>query len=163
MTPQPTRRVLFPGTFDPATNGHCDVIRRSAALFAEVVVGVGSNVEKQCLLPAEQRAEILSRVLAGLPNVRVEVFTGLTVDFARRLQADAIVRGLRNSADLHQEFQMALTNRTVAGLETIFIMTSPEHAFISSSLIRQIARHGGDISAMVPPEALEPIRRSCQS
>jgi pantetheine-phosphate adenylyltransferase len=161
MTTKATRRVLFPGTFDPVTNGHRDVIQRSAALFGEVVVGVGSNPEKKCLLPAELRAEILSRVLAELPNVRVEIFAGLTVDFARRLQADAIVRGLRNSADLHQEFQMALTNRTVADIETIFIMTSPEHAFISSSLIRQIARNGGDISAMVPAEAVEPIRRAC--
>ena len=111
----------------------------------ELVVGVGENPEKGSLLRAPERLEIVRQAVAGIPNVRVEPFSGLTVDFARKLKAAAILRGLRNTADLHFEFQLALTNRVVAGVETVFIMTSPELAFTSSSLIKQIARMGGDV------------------
>ncbi len=151
--------AVFPGSFDPITHGHVDVIHRGAELFDELIVAVGENPEKEPFLDQQERAEIIRQVVADLPAVRVETFTGLTADFARRVDATAIVRGIRNSSDLHFEVQVALTNRMVAGVETVFLVTSPEHAFTSSSLIRQIAQMGGDISAMVPQAALERIRR----
>ena len=154
MNGPPSRLAVFPGTFDPVTNGHLDIIRRGARLFDVLVVGVGNNPEKASLLGHPQRAEILREVLADLPNVRVEMFDGLTVDFARRVGACAIVRGIRSFSDLHFEYQVALTNRLAAGVETVFIVPAPEHAFTSSTLIKQMARMGGDVSAMVPPQVL---------
>jgi len=148
------RLAVFPGTFDPITNGHVDVIGRGARLFDELVVAVGENPEKPALMDQADRVAIIREVTAEMPNVRVEAFEGLTVDMARKLGADAILRGIRNTTDLHFEFQLALTNRVVAGVETVFIMTSTEFAFTSSSLIRQIAAMGGDISALVPPQVL---------
>ncbi len=158
MSEPKTTKILFPGTFDPLTNGHLDVIRRGAKLFDEVVIGVGENPAKQSMLGLDQRVDIIAQVVADMPNVSVETYQGLTVDFAGKIGATAILRGIRNNADLHSETQMALTNRTAAGIETIFVVTAPQHAFISSSLIRQIARMGGDISAMVPEVVAENIR-----
>ena len=162
MTEHEIRLGVFPGTFDPITNGHLDVIRRGARLFDELVVAVGQNPEKAAMLGQDERATIIREVVADLPNVRVETFSGLTVDFARRLKAAAILRGIRNSSDLQFEFQVALTNRVVAGVETIFIMTGTEYAFTSSSLIRQIAQMGGDVSALVPPQVLPHIQAHCR-
>ncbi len=162
MTKTNTRLGVFPGTFDPITNGHLDVIRRGAKLFDGLIVAVGENPEKAAMLKQEERAEIIREVVADIPNVRVEVFSGLTVDFARKVGAAAMLRGIRNSSDLQYEFQIALTNRVVAGVETVFIMTSTEYAFTSSSLIRQIARMGGDVSAMVPPQVLPHIQARCR-
>jgi len=154
-----TRRLaIFPGTFDPITNGHVDVIGRGAVLFDELIVAVGENPQKQSLLKRDQRVGIIRRIVSPWPNVRVETFEGLTADFARAAGAHAILRGIRNTSDLHYEFQLALTNRVVAGVETVFIMTNPQYAFTSSSLIRQIAQMGGDVSALVPPEVLEALR-----
>ncbi len=153
-------KILFPGTFDPITNGHLDVINRAAGLFDELVIGVGENPSKSSMLPQDQRVGIIRQIVAEMGNVRVETYQGLTVDFARKIGATAILRGIRNNADLHLEIQMALTNRATAGIETIFVVTGPEHAFISSSLIRQIARMGGDISAMVPPPVQAHIRKT---
>ncbi len=148
------RIAVFPGTFDPITLGHLDVIRRGAKLFDELVIAVGRNPEKSSLLPPERRVEIIRQAVEGLKRVRVQSFEGLTVDFARRVGASAILRGIRNSSDLQYEFQVALTNRVVAGVETVFVMTSPQYAFTSSSLIRQIASQGGDVSALVPEGVL---------
>ncbi len=161
MTDRPPRLGLFPGTFDPITNGHLDIIRRGRGLFDQLVVAVGDNPEKHSLLNADERAAIIREVVADMDNVRVEIFTGLTVDLARRLGATAILRGLRNTTDLHFEFQVALTNRVVAGIETVFVITASEWAFTSSSLIRQIARMGGDVSAMVPPQVLPHLQSRC--
>jgi len=158
MTDHKKQLVIFPGTFDPVTNGHLDVIRRGAELFDELVVAVGDNPEKGSLLSQDQRVEMVRRAAAAMPNVRVESYKGLTVDFARKVGASAILRGIRNTADLHFEFQVALTNRVAAGVETVFIMTNPQYAFTSSSLIKQIAQMGGDISAFVPPETVQQIR-----
>jgi len=156
MTGQDNNRsvVVFPGTFDPITNGHLDVIGRGAKLFDELIVAVGVNPDKQTLLDTNERVEIIRQVVSSMPNVRVESFTGLTGDFAVKSGAKALLRGIRSTADLHSEFQLALTNRAVASIETIFIVTSPELGFISSSLIKQIAQLGGDVSTMVPPEVL---------
>lgn len=158
MSKRPPRLGLFPGTFDPITNGHLDIIRRGRCLFDELVVAVGDNPEKHSLLEAKERAAIIREVVADMDNVRVEIFQGLTVDLARRLGATAIIRGLRNTTDLHFEFQVALTNRVVTGIETIFVITDTQWAFTSSSLIRQIARMGGDVSAMVPPQVVPHLR-----
>jgi len=157
--PEHERRIaVFPGTFDPLTNGHLDVIQRGRKLFDELIVAVGQNPEKKSLFTQQERAEIIRKVVGKYPNVRVETFRGLTVDYARRVGAAALLRGIRNSSDLQMEFQVALTNRVVAGVETIFIMTSTEYAFTSSSLIKQIASMNGDVSALVPKEILEAMR-----
>ena len=151
--------VVFPGTFDPITNGHLDVIRRGAGLFDELVIAVGVNPDKKSLLDRNERVEIIRQVVSSMANVRVESFTGLTGDFAGKIGATALLRGIRSTSDLQSEFQLALTNRAVAEIETIFIVTSPELGFISSSLIKQIAQLGGDISTMVPPEVLCHIKK----
>ncbi len=152
------RIALFPGTFDPITNGHVDVIRRGVKLFEELIVGVGENPEKSSMLAQAERVEIIREVLAEAIGsdapVRVEPFTGLTVDFAARVGAMVILRGIRNLSDLQFEFQVGLTNRVVADIETVFIMTNPQYAFTSSSLIKQIASQGGDVSALVPAQVL---------
>ncbi|MBN1554125.1 MAG: pantetheine-phosphate adenylyltransferase [Phycisphaerae bacterium] len=156
---QRCRVAVFPGTFDPVTNGHLDVIQRGVKLFDELIVAVGENPEKHAMLSQAQRVDILREVTADLPAVRVEPYEGLTVDFARSVGAAAILRGIRNSSDLQFEFQTALTNRVVADVETVFIMTSTQYAFTSSSLIRQVAAMGGDVSALVPPEVLGHIKK----
>jgi len=144
------RTAVFPGTFDPITNGHLDIIQRGMRLFDELIVAVGCNPDKQTLFSQQERAEMIRKLTAGFANVRVECFKGLTVDYARKVGAETMLRGIRNSSDLQFEFQVALTNRVVAGVETLFVMTSPEYAFSSSSLIKQIAAMGGDVSALVP-------------
>jgi len=155
------RLAVFPGTFDPITNGHVDVIERASRLFDELVVAVGDNPAKGAMLDQPVRVEIVEKVVASLPNVRVQAYDGLTIDLVARLGAAAILRGIRSSVDLYGELQMAETNRTAGGVETVFIATSARYALISSSLIRQIARGGGDVSAMVPHEALPYIRKCC--
>lgn len=158
MAQSKSRTALFPGTFDPITNGHLDVIKRAAKLFDQVVVGVGQNPEKDSLLDQQRREQIVREVVAGIPNVRVEIYSGLTVQFVLKLQADVIVRGLRNAIDVGFELRMAMTNRAATGIETVFIIPGADCAFISSSLIRQIARGGGDVSAMVPPQAIAGLK-----
>ena len=154
------RRVaIFPGSFDPITNGHLDVIQRGTGLFDELIVAVGDNPDKTTLLDHDLRVRLVRQVVAELDNVRVDRFDGLTVDFATSVGAAAILRGLRNISDLQREFQIALTNRAVAGVETVFIMTSSEYAFTSSSLIKQIALLGGDVSTLVPKPVLEHLRK----
>lgn len=152
------RIAVFPGTFDPITNGHLDVIQRGRKLFDELIIAVGDNPEKKALFTQAERAGTIRTLVADCPDVRVETFGGLTVDFAKQVGAGAILRGIRNSSDLQFEFQIALTNRAVAGVETVFIMTSTEFAFTSSSLIKQIAAMGGDVSKLVPPEVVRAMR-----
>lgn len=154
MSDNEQRLAIFPGTFDPLTNGHVDIIQRGAGLFDRLIVAVGENPTKETMLPPGRRAGIISEVIRDWPNVSVRTYTGLTVDFARGVGARYILRGIRNSSDLQFEYSLALTNRVVAGIETVFVIPSTEHAFTSSSLIRQVARMGGDVSAMVPPEVL---------
>ncbi|MCK5114796.1 MAG: pantetheine-phosphate adenylyltransferase [Phycisphaerae bacterium] len=159
MSKTQKRIAVFPGTFDPITNGHLDVIKRGVNLFDELIVAVGDNPDKSILLNHEERVDIIAETLSDIPHARVESFTGLTVDYAKAVGATAILRGIRNSSDLQYEFQVALTNRVVAGIETVFIMTSTEYAFTSSNLIKQIASMGGDVSALVPPQVLGHIKR----
>ncbi|MCK4625821.1 MAG: pantetheine-phosphate adenylyltransferase [Phycisphaerae bacterium] len=158
MAKHQKRVVVFPGTFDPITNGHLDVIQRGRKLFDELIVAVGTNPEKKTLFDSDERVELIRKVLVDFPDVRVEAFDGLTVDFAGKIGAEAILRGIRNSSDLQFEFQVALTNRVVAGVETVFIMTNPDFAFTSSSLIKQIASMGGDVSALIPSPVIDAIQ-----
>lgn len=150
--------VVFPGAFDPLTNGHLDVIRRGAAIFDELIVAVGENPEKKTLLSQQVRVEIIREATADLANVSVSTYEGLTVNFVKSVAATAILRAIRDLSDLHKEFQLAMTNRVVAGVETIFLMTSSEHAFTSSTLVKQIAQMGGDVSALVPRQVLDHIK-----
>ncbi len=146
--------VVYPGTFDPIHNGHVDVIRRARAVFDGVVVGVAQESTKQPLFSLEERVELVRRSVAELDGVKVEGFEGLTVEFARRWGAAAIVKGLR-TGDLEYELRMAHVNRRLAPqVETLFLPTSPEYGFVSSTLIKEIARLGGSVEGLVP----EPVR-----
>lgn len=143
-------RAIFPGSFDPITNGHMDVVRRGMKLFDELIIAVGrSPIKNQLFKPAE-RVEMIAELIEGLPGVSVESFEGLTVEYAARRQASVILRGLRSLTDVQYEFQLAMTNRAVAGIETVFIMTSEQYGFTSSTLIREIASLGGDLSNLIP-------------
>lgn len=143
--------AVYPGSFDPATNGHLDIIRRGAGAFGRLVVAVGVNGGKNPLFTAEERVELLREACADLPNVTVTTFDGLLVKFARAQGAKVILKGLRAVSDFEYEFQMALANHRLApDVETVFMMTSAEHLYLSSSLVKEIARLEGDISAFVP-------------
>ena len=143
--------ALCPGSFDPVTNGHLDIIERTARHFDDVIVAVIRNPQKtQSLFTLEERQEMLSSELGHLKNVRIEFFKGLLVDFARDHGVNAIVKGLRAVSDFDQELQMAQMNQRLSGIDTFFLSTSPQHSFLSSSLVREVARFGGDVSGMVP-------------
>ena len=143
-------RALFPGSFDPITNGHLDVVRRGIRLFDELIIAVGRSPIKNQLFTPEERVEMIRELIADMPRVIVESFEGLTVEYAARREADVILRGLRSLTDVQYEFQLAMTNRAVAGIETIFIMTSEQYGFTSSTLIREVASLGGDLSNLIP-------------
>lgn len=144
--------AMYPGTFDPITRGHEDIIRRCAKLFDNVVVAVASSPGKQPLLKLDERVALVEVVLAGLDNVTVTGYSGLTVDFAREHELGAIVRGLRAVSDFEFEFQLATMNRHLSdAIETVFLTPTEQYNFVSSSLVREIAEHGGDISKFVHP------------
>ena len=143
-------RAIFPGSFDPITNGHLDVVKRGMRLFDELVIAVGRSPVKNQLFTPQERVEMIAELIEGLPGVSVESFEGLTVEYALKRQASVILRGLRSLTDVQYEFQLAMTNRAVAGIETIFIMTSEQYGFTSSTLIREIASLGGNLSNLIP-------------
>ncbi len=154
------RRAMYPGSFDPLTNGHLDIISRAAEVVDELVVAVVCNPSKSPLFSLEERCDILKECLKSLPNVRVGAFEGLLVDYLRQQKVNFIVKGLRAVSDFEIEFQMALLNRKLAPeIDTIFLMTSAKHAFLSSSAIKEIAKLGGDVSDLVPPYVDECLRR----
>ena len=144
------RRAVCPGSFDPITNGHLDIISRSASLFDEVVVATGINQSKSRLFSPEERLEMLREAVAPFANVRVAGFSGLIVDFCREIDAVAIVKGLRGATDYEYELPMAQMNAHLTGVETVFLPGAISNAFVSSSLIKEVATFGGDISAFVP-------------
>jgi pantetheine-phosphate adenylyltransferase len=145
------RRAACPGSFDPVTNGHLDIIGRASALFDEVVVAVGVNKSKNRLFGAEERIEMLEEVCAGFTNVRVASFDGLLTDFCKANDVAAIVKGLRAVSDFDYELQMAQMNSSLADIETVFVPTSPEYSFLASSLVKEVASFGGDVSSLIPP------------
>lgn len=144
--------VLYPGTFDPITNGHINVIERSAKLFDEVIVSVATNLSKTPLFSAEERVEMIKKDVSHLKNIKVESFGGLLVDFAKKKEACAIVRGLRPISDFEYEFQLATTNMSLCSeMETILLPAVKDNHFISSSMVKEVARLGGDVSDFVSP------------
>lgn len=149
------RRVVCPGSFDPVTNGHLDIISRAAQLYDEVVVAVGGNPAKSTLFSPTERVELIREATKGLDNVRVDHFVGLIVDFCRVNDISAIVKGLRAVSDFDYEMQMAQMNYSQAGVETLFMTTNPLYAFLSSSLVKEFAKFGGDVSGLVPPTVLD--------
>lgn len=150
------RRAIYPGSFDPVTNGHLDVIDRARKLFDEVIIGVAVNDQKQPFFTADERMELLRAAIGDRSNVRVETLDGLLVDFCVQQDANAIVRGLRAVSDFEFEFQMALMNRKLESrVETIFLMPKEEYTYLSSRIVKEIARLGGDIRAFVPPAVVE--------
>jgi pantetheine-phosphate adenylyltransferase len=161
--------AVYPGSFDPITNGHLDVIARATAVFDRVVVAVLANPRKQPLLDAAERVAVIREAVAAAApgfaiapeRIAVESFDGLTVDLCRRLDAPFIVRGLRAISDFETEMLLAHNNRRLApGVDTVFFMTSIEHGYVASSLVKEIATFGGDVSAMIPPAALAALRRA---
>jgi pantetheine-phosphate adenylyltransferase len=154
-------RAVCPGSFDPVTNGHLDIVARAARLFDEVIVGILVNETKRGLFSVDERVEMLTEAVAalGLTNVKVESFSGLLVDFCRANDVSAIVKGLRAVSDFDFELQMAQMNQSLSGIDTVFVPTSPEWAFLASSLVKEVARFGGDVSAFVPAGVVERLRR----
>ena len=150
------RRAVCPGSFDPVTNGHLDIVARASRLFDEVVVAVGVNKSKSSarLFGPEERMEMLREVVAPYPNVRVAGFEGLLTDFCRAHDVQAIVKGLRAVTDFDYELQMAQMNASLTEVETVFVPCSPEWSFLASSLVKEVATFGGDVSGLVPPEVL---------
>ncbi len=146
------KRAIYAGSFDPITNGHLDVLKRAARVFDEIVMAVAVNPEKKNLFTPEERVTFLKEAVKSLPNVRVTHFQGLLVEFAKTEKACAIIRGLRALSDFEFEFQMALMNRHLEpSLETLFLMPKEEYSYVSSRLVREVARLGGDVSSFVPP------------
>lgn len=161
MPNRPPKIAVFPGQFDPITKGHLDVIRRGVGLFDRLIVAVGNNPEKSELFPQPQRVAMIRALLKRMPGIEVAHYTGLTVDFVKACGATVILRGIRDVSDLRYEFQLALANRTVGGVETVFIMTGDQYALTSSSLIRQVISLGGDIRQLrgiLPPLVLQKLR-----
>ncbi len=155
------RHCIYPGTFDPITNGHLDVLQRAARLFDQVTVAVAESSAKTTTFTAERRLELIRPNVAHLPNVRVTSFNGLLVDFAREQNAIAIIRGLRALADFEFEFNMALMNRHLApDIEAIFVMPREAYSYTSSSLVKQVAKYGGDIAHFVPANVAEALRET---
>ena len=152
------RRAVYPGSFDPLTFGHLDIINRSAGLVDELIVGVLVNRAKTPLFSASERVNMLKDVTKNLPNVRIESFSGLLVDFVRQQEATFIIRGLRAITDFDYELQMSQTNRIMAPtVDTLFLTTSLEYAYLSSTTVKEVAFYGGDISHFVPPLVVEKI------
>ena len=154
------KRAVYPGSFDPVTKGHLDIITRAAALVDELVVGVLNNNAKSPLFSVEERVNMIKDVTEDLPNVRVEAFSGLSVDFVKKCQASFIVRGLRAVTDFEYELQMAQTNRSIDhDIDTIFFTTELNYAYISSTIAKEVAFYGGDISGFVPEKSMERVLR----
>lgn len=158
------KRAVYAGSFDPVTLAHIDVLDRAVQIFDHVIIAVADNSQKQPLFSADERVEMLREVLAGRAEVEVDSFRGLTVEYARRRDAGALIRGLRATSDFDSEFQMALMNRRLAPeIHTVFLMTSFANVYLSSSMIKEICRYGGDIDSLVPAGVASRLKDRLQS
>jgi pantetheine-phosphate adenylyltransferase len=151
----PSRKAVFPGSFDPITLGHFDIIKRSVPLFDEVVVAIGINAEKKYMFPLDERKHFIEESFKDVPSVSVITYEGLTIDLCKKLKAHFIVRGLRNPADFEFEKAIAHTNRKLSKIETVFLLTASNTSYISSSIVRDVIRNGGDYSLLVPPAVIK--------
>jgi len=156
--------AIYPGTFDPITNGHLDIATRAAKLFEKLIIGVYDTPNKRLLFTTKERVELARQAVAGLPNVEVKAFPELTVDFARKVGARVMVRGLRAGADFEREFEMAMLNKKLSPeLELVCLMSRLEYQFLSSSLLKETASLGGDVDDLIPQHVTEALRRKIQS
>lgn len=146
------KRSLFPGSFDPFTIGHLDIVKRGVKIFDEIVIGIGTNSEKKYMFSLEQRLAFIEACFADEPRVRVATYKGLTVDFCSKIKADFILRGIRNNGDFEFEKAIARTNRHLSKIETVFLLTSAQNSYVSSSIVREIIRNNGDYSSFIPPQ-----------
>jgi pantetheine-phosphate adenylyltransferase len=154
-----SRLAVYPGTFDPITNGHADILRRSLKIFDRVIVALAENVRKEPLFSIPERRAMIADALGGDPRIEIDAFQGLLVDYVKRRQAGVVIRGLRALADFEYEFQLAHMNRHLAPeVETVFLMTSEESFYVSSSLVKEVALMGGDVSRMVPPAVIAALK-----
>lgn len=149
------KKAIFPGSFDPITNGHYDIIKRGVSLFDEVIVSIGVNSEKKYMFSLEDRKRFIEEAFKDEPKVKVITYSGLTIDLCKKEKADFILRGLRNPADFEFEKAIAHTNRMMSKIETVFLLTAARTSFISSSIVRDVLRNGGDISQLVPESVLD--------
>ena len=148
------KKAIFPGSFDPITNGHADIIKRGVSLFDEIIVAIGVNAEKKYMFSLEERMRFIEETFKDEPKVRVITYTGLTIDLCKKEKAEFILRGLRNPADFEFEKAIAHANRTMSKIETVFLLTAARTSFISSSIVRDVIRNGGDASKLVPSAVL---------
>lgn len=157
------KTAVYPGSFDPPTNGHLDIIKRAAKIYDHIVVGVLDNLNKKPLFTAQERAEMLKTAAADIPNVSVDIFDGLLVDFVKLKGADVVVKGLRTVADFEYEFQMALLNKALdSNCETVFMMTDTKYSYISSSMVKDVAKLSGDLTGLVPSGIIESVKNKCK-
>lgn len=152
------KRVVCPGSFDPITFGHLDIVERASSIFDEVVIAVMVNKTKQTLFTVEERIEMTKEVTSKFPNVKVDSWSGLLVDYCKKNDISIIVKGLRAVTDFDYELQMSQINLQLQGVETLFLSTAPAHSFLSSSLVKEIASHGGDVSSYIPGTLLERLK-----
>jgi len=144
------KKAVFPGSFDPITIGHLDIVKRGIKVFDEIIIAVGDNTDKKYMFPKEKRVEFVKQTFNNYDNIKIESYDGLTVDFCKKNNIEFMIRGLRNPADFEFEKSIALTNREMTDIETIFFLTSPENSFISSSIVRDLIRNNGDYKLFIP-------------
>ncbi len=149
------KRAVFPGSFDPLTLGHTDIIDRAIPLFEEIIIAIGTNADKKYMFTLEQRKGFLEKTYANNPKIKVDTYEGLTIDYCKKVESDYILRGLRNPADFEFEKAIAQTNRKLSSIETVFLLTSADNSYISSSIVRDILRNNGDVSLLVPKVVIE--------
>jgi len=149
------RRAVFPGSFDPLTLGHTDIINRALDLFDEIIIAIGSNASKKYMFSLEERKTIIEKTYSNIDKIKIDTYQGLTIDYCKKVNSNFLLRGLRNPADFEFEKAIAHTNRKLSKTETVFLLTSADTSFISSSIVRDVLRNKGDVSLFVPPAVLE--------
>ena len=151
------KRAIFPGTFDPITFGHLDILEKSTKIFDEVIIAIGKNQDKKTMFSVNERKEFIELVTSKYPNTKVKTYDGLTVEFCKKTNSNFIVRGIRNVGDFEFEKAIARTNRVLSEIETVFLLTSAKTAYISSSIVREIIKNNGDCSKLIPDEIIDMI------